>query len=256
MDIPVYHKSKWAWSIAHATDQNTGDLKHNYDLYAQAQKERTSTIALKEEPAKTREIITTSMASYLWNPIYDKAILCIAGANREYLALWPRVHGRPGWVIWTARHVKQGGEYDIQTTHFTPCGQVRTVYGKRKLIQYNGIYTDESSDGEELHWVAVQPVTGLRISSGQPTDNTLWTGQRQQNRLQIPVLYVMGLFISILCWWCVHHRTNCGTTNWDNKEMKRRTNRWRQTNRSGVGSSFGSRQDIVQARAEDLCQGE
>lgn len=38
--------------------------------------------------------------------------------------------------------------------------------------------------------------------------------------------------------------------------MKRRTNRWKRTNRSGVGSSFGSRQDIVQARAEDLCQGE
>lgn len=109
------YRSKWAWSIAHATDQNTGDLKHNYDLYAQAQKERTSTIALKEEPAKTREIITTSMASYLWNPIYDKAILCIAGANREYLALWPRVHGRVNSKGWSQDGMDQSTENDLTT---------------------------------------------------------------------------------------------------------------------------------------------
>lgn len=60
------YRSKWAWSMYYATDQETGDLLPDYDLYEQALKERTtSTIALKEEPAKTREIITTTMASYL-----------------------------------------------------------------------------------------------------------------------------------------------------------------------------------------------
>lgn len=60
------YRSKWAWSIYHSTDPETGQLLPHYDLYAQALKERvTSTIALKEEPAKTREIITTTMASYL-----------------------------------------------------------------------------------------------------------------------------------------------------------------------------------------------
>lgn len=59
-------RSKWAWSLYHSTDQTTGALLDNYDLYAQALRERTtSTIALKEEPAKTREIITTTMGSYL-----------------------------------------------------------------------------------------------------------------------------------------------------------------------------------------------
>lgn len=60
------YRSKWAWSIYHSTDENTGILLDDYDLYKQALSERTtSTIALKEEPAKTREIITTTMASYL-----------------------------------------------------------------------------------------------------------------------------------------------------------------------------------------------
>ncbi|KMQ93496.1 gag-pol fusion protein [Lasius niger] len=60
------YRSMWAWSIYHSTDHETGELLMDYDLYARALKERTSsTIALKEEPAKTREIITTTMASYL-----------------------------------------------------------------------------------------------------------------------------------------------------------------------------------------------
>ncbi|BAU58962.1 RdRp [Camponotus nipponicus virus] len=62
----IDYRSKWAWSLYHATDEKTGDLLPEFDLYERAKEERTtSTIALKEEPAKTREIITTSMASYL-----------------------------------------------------------------------------------------------------------------------------------------------------------------------------------------------
>ncbi|KMQ91419.1 hypothetical protein RF55_8718 [Lasius niger] len=60
------YRSKWAWATAHTMDATTGQLLPDYDLYSQALKERTvSTIALKEEPAKTRKIITTTMASYL-----------------------------------------------------------------------------------------------------------------------------------------------------------------------------------------------
>lgn len=60
------YRSKWAWALDKATDPKTGQLKDDYDLYEMAKKERvTSVIALKEEPAKTREIITTTMASYL-----------------------------------------------------------------------------------------------------------------------------------------------------------------------------------------------
>lgn len=65
--MDVDYRSKWAWALYHTTDPITGDLKHQeIDLYEEALKCRTtSTIALKEEPAKTREIITTTMASYL-----------------------------------------------------------------------------------------------------------------------------------------------------------------------------------------------
>lgn len=60
------YRSKWAWALRYATDQNTGDLLPSYDLYARALKEKKiCNVALKEEPAKTREVITTPMSSYL-----------------------------------------------------------------------------------------------------------------------------------------------------------------------------------------------
>lgn len=58
------HRTKWAFAYGNST--SNGRLKESYDLYALAKSMgEKGTIALKEEPAKTREVIATSMPSYL-----------------------------------------------------------------------------------------------------------------------------------------------------------------------------------------------
>lgn len=64
--MKTQYRSKWAWAIYHSTHHGSGDLRPNRNLARQAGREKkTSTIALKEEPSKTREVITTPMESYL-----------------------------------------------------------------------------------------------------------------------------------------------------------------------------------------------
>ncbi|KAK1137401.1 hypothetical protein K0M31_001912 [Melipona bicolor] len=55
------YRSKWAWALYHSLDQN-GDLRNDVDLYSKAQSESgVCNVAFKEEPTKTREIITTDV---------------------------------------------------------------------------------------------------------------------------------------------------------------------------------------------------
>ncbi|UPT53761.1 MAG: hypothetical protein 2 [Bactrocera zonata toti-like virus] len=59
------YRTKWAWSVYHSTTKD-GKLKKDRDLYEQSKREsQTAGVALKEEAAKTREVITTPMSSYL-----------------------------------------------------------------------------------------------------------------------------------------------------------------------------------------------
>lgn len=59
------YRSKWAWAFGRLVDVD-GSVKEEVDLYAEALKEpELCIVALKEEEKKTREIITTPMASYL-----------------------------------------------------------------------------------------------------------------------------------------------------------------------------------------------
>lgn len=61
------YRSKWAWAFSRMMNPD-GTFKHpdQYDLYEQALREpEVCVVALKEEEKKTREIITTPMASYL-----------------------------------------------------------------------------------------------------------------------------------------------------------------------------------------------
>lgn len=58
------YRTKWAWGLSHITDP-MGNIKDS-SLYDEAVKTRPwATVALKEEPSKTREVIATGMASYL-----------------------------------------------------------------------------------------------------------------------------------------------------------------------------------------------
>lgn len=59
------YRTKWAWAYRHSTNAD-GTLRGDYDLYDEALRSGdTANVALKEEPQKTRPIITTPMASYL-----------------------------------------------------------------------------------------------------------------------------------------------------------------------------------------------
>lgn len=59
------YRTKWAWAIKHATDEN-GHLLETYDLYGEAiRTTNIAHVALKEEPQKTRAIITTPLPSYM-----------------------------------------------------------------------------------------------------------------------------------------------------------------------------------------------
>lgn len=58
-------RSKWAWAYSQLFNGD-GTLNEGVDLYKEALKEgNTCKVALKEESKKTRQIITTPMASYL-----------------------------------------------------------------------------------------------------------------------------------------------------------------------------------------------
>ncbi|QMU95572.1 RNA-dependent RNA polymerase [Bactrocera dorsalis toti-like virus 1] len=58
------HRTKWAFAYHHSTKD--GKLREKYDIYGEALKtNKVATVALKEEAAKTREVITTPMPSYL-----------------------------------------------------------------------------------------------------------------------------------------------------------------------------------------------
>lgn len=59
------YRTKWAWALANSTDSN-GDLKKERMLgHLASLLPQKATIALKEEPSKTREIIATPLSSYL-----------------------------------------------------------------------------------------------------------------------------------------------------------------------------------------------
>lgn len=60
------YRTKWAWALANSTNED-GSLKENYDLWRQAKTDSNqyASVALKEESAKTREVITTPMTSYI-----------------------------------------------------------------------------------------------------------------------------------------------------------------------------------------------
>lgn len=60
------YRTKWAWAYKHSTNPDH-TLRDDYDLYADAKAGNPGycNVALKEEAAKTREVITTSMDSYL-----------------------------------------------------------------------------------------------------------------------------------------------------------------------------------------------
>lgn len=59
------HRTKWAWAFAKMFD-SAGNLLDNVDLYASSlQEQNLCNVALKEEPSKTRPVITTPMPSYL-----------------------------------------------------------------------------------------------------------------------------------------------------------------------------------------------
>lgn len=59
------YRTKWAWALKHATNDD-GSLKDTYDLYSDSlNTPQHANIALKEEPTKTREVITTPLPSYL-----------------------------------------------------------------------------------------------------------------------------------------------------------------------------------------------
>lgn len=61
----VENRSKWGWAFGRLIDED-GNFKHGVDLYEEALKgDNTCKVALKEEPTKTRAVITTPMASYL-----------------------------------------------------------------------------------------------------------------------------------------------------------------------------------------------
>ncbi|URQ09146.1 RNA-dependent RNA polymerase [Halyomorpha halys toti-like virus 1] len=58
------YRNKWAWAFSRLCP--SGKIRYEVDLYEEALKEGTVChVALKEEPSKTREVITTPMASYL-----------------------------------------------------------------------------------------------------------------------------------------------------------------------------------------------
>lgn len=59
------YRTKWAWAFSRATGA-TGDLKRSFDLYNHSLAQpNIAKVALKEQPDKTRTVITTPMASYL-----------------------------------------------------------------------------------------------------------------------------------------------------------------------------------------------
>lgn len=59
------YRTKWAWALANATKES-GDIKEQFNLYEESMKlPQRATIALKEEPSKTREIIATPLSSYI-----------------------------------------------------------------------------------------------------------------------------------------------------------------------------------------------
>lgn len=60
------YRTKWAWAMSRCLAPD-GRLKESYDLYSDALvgDDNISKVALKEEAQKTREIITTTMPSYL-----------------------------------------------------------------------------------------------------------------------------------------------------------------------------------------------
>lgn len=59
-------RTKWAWAFSKLTTDNGEHLRDNVDLYSEALKESdTAKVALKEEPTKTRPVITTPMDSYM-----------------------------------------------------------------------------------------------------------------------------------------------------------------------------------------------
>lgn len=84
------YRTKWAWALSRILNPD-GTPKPSWDLYSEAlaQDPDVAKVALKEESTKTREIITTPMASYM---------------RQAYLAfLWGRPPidspiGRPGWL--------------------------------------------------------------------------------------------------------------------------------------------------------------
>lgn len=59
-------RTKWSWALSKIIDESTGLVKDDVDLWSEAKRESTTCkVALKEEPHKTRPVITTPMASYL-----------------------------------------------------------------------------------------------------------------------------------------------------------------------------------------------
>ncbi|UHK03145.1 MAG: RNA-dependent RNA polymerase [Sanya orius sauteri totivirus 1] len=59
------HRTKWSWAFSKLFNPD-GSLNTDVDLYEQALLEsQTAKVALKEEPTKTRAVITTPMASYI-----------------------------------------------------------------------------------------------------------------------------------------------------------------------------------------------
>ncbi|UHK03224.1 MAG: RNA-dependent RNA polymerase [Hangzhou zicrona caerulea totivirus 1] len=61
----VENRSKWGWALGRLIDER-GGFRDDVDLYEEALNgDNTCKVALKEEPTKTRAVITTPMASYL-----------------------------------------------------------------------------------------------------------------------------------------------------------------------------------------------
>lgn len=138
------YRSKWAWAFSRILEEDgTPRKKGTYDLYASALAEpEVCMVALKEEEKKTREIITTPMASYL---------------RQSYLAYrWNRLPGdspltNPSWL----------GEFQATQYSWYGCADAERFDHSvsKEMVQYVVRKMGEIDD--ETEWVAKQELDSI-----------------------------------------------------------------------------------------------
>lgn len=111
-------------------------------------------------------------------------------------------------------------------------------------------YDDSTSQSEELYRVDIQPVRAGGLTRRKSTNHTVRTRFGNQGRVQIPVLYIVGLFVA-LCWWHIYYRTASKTAD----PASARSYSRRHINDRKTGRYDRDRQEAVRPGVEDLCAG-